>query len=119
MIIGYRKRKPSIMPLSRIFSNTMTSLIISALTGQLVRDSQCGFRLIEKKFLRNLHFRENRFHLESELLILLGNRGVRFEFVEIPTIYNSEKSSINHFRDTVNFVHLILRMLKGRITGHV
>lgn len=119
MIIGYRKRKPAVMPLSRIFSNTFTSLIISAITGQLVRDSQCGFRLLERSILEDVILKEKRFHLESEMLIKLGLKGVRFSFVEIPTLYNSEKSSINHLPDTLNFIQLILRILKERITGYV
>lgn len=119
IIIGYRKRRPTVMPLTRILSNTLTSLIISTMTGQLVRDSQCGFRLIEKSAIDNITLKEMRFHLESEILMLAGRNGVRFGFVEIPTIYQHEKSSINHGRDTLNFIHLILRIFKERIFGNV
>jgi glycosyltransferase involved in cell wall biosynthesis len=119
VIIGYRKRQPSVMPLPRIISNTLTSLIISVLTGQLVRDSQCGFRLITRKSLEGIAFEEEGFHLESELLVLAGWKRVQFGFVEIPTIYQEEKSSINNTMDTLNFIYLILRIIKDRILGYV
>jgi glycosyltransferase involved in cell wall biosynthesis len=119
LIIGYRHRKPIVMPLSRILSNTLTSLIISAMTGQLVRDSQCGFRLLEKNAIDDIILKEVGFHLESELLILAGRKGVRFGFVKIPTIYQQEKSSINNVRDTLNFIQLIIRIFKERMIGHV
>jgi glycosyltransferase involved in cell wall biosynthesis len=119
IIIGFRRRIPAVMPLARILSNTLTSLIISLLTGQMVRDSQCGFRLIKKSALDHIRLKESGFHMESELLILAGGRGVRFGFVEIPTIYRQEKSSINNAADTLNFVRLILRIFKERISGNV
>ncbi len=66
MVIGYRLRKLSVMPFHRILSNYLTSLIISILTGQLIRDSQCGFRLFESSIVKQLPLEEHRFHLESE-----------------------------------------------------
>jgi glycosyltransferase involved in cell wall biosynthesis len=119
IIMGYRKRKPAVMPLARILSNTLTSLIISVMTAQLVRDSQCGFRLIDKNALANMRLKEVGFHLESEILILAGRKGIRFGFVEIPTIYQHEKSSIKNLRDTLTFILLIVRILKDWIFGYV
>lgn len=119
IIIGYRKRRPTVMPLHRILSNTLTSLIISAMTGQLVRDSQCGFRLIDKHVLVDMELKEMGFHFESEMLILAGRKGIRFGSVEIPTIYQHEKSSINNLSDTLNFIRLILRIFKEWIIGYV
>ncbi|MBN2366906.1 MAG: glycosyltransferase family 2 protein, partial [Calditrichaeota bacterium] len=114
VVTGYRKRDLRIMPLSRIISNSLTSLIISLMTGQLIPDSQCGFRLIDATILPKMHFKEKRFHLESEFLIKSGWSGLTINSVKIPTIYHSEKSSINHLRDTLNFVWLVLRLLKER-----
>ncbi len=117
LIIGYRERKLSVMPFHRILSNYLTSLIISLLTGQLIRDSQCGFRLFESQILTYLHLEEQRFHLESEMLIKIAWQKIPIGFVKIPTIYRQEKSSINHWRDTLNFVQLIAKLSSERITG--
>jgi glycosyltransferase involved in cell wall biosynthesis len=115
IIIGSRKRNPCIMPFHRILSNTLTSLTISLLTGQLVKDSQCGFRLISADVLTRLILREKRFHLESELLIKAGMNRIPMASIPIPTIYNTEKSSIKHWRDTLNFGSLIIKIVAERI----
>lgn len=117
MVIGFRERKLSVMPFHRILSNYLTSLIISLLTGQLIRDSQCGFRMFESQILPHLHLEEQRFHLESEMLIKIAWQKIPIGFVKIPTIYRQEKSSINHWRDTLNFVQLIAKLVSERITG--
>lgn len=116
VVVGSRRRHPAEMPFHRLLSNYLTSLIISLLTGQPVRDSQCGFRLIDSRVLKSLRLRENRFHLESEFLIRAGSLGFKMGFVPIPTIYSNEKSSINHIADTVNFVSLIIQILWERFT---
>jgi glycosyltransferase involved in cell wall biosynthesis len=115
IIIGSRKRNPRIMPFHRILSNTLTSLTISLFTGQLVKDSQCGFRLISSDVLRRLILQEKRFHLESELLIKAGMSRIPIASIPIPTIYSTEKSSIKHWRDTLNFGSLIIKIIAKRI----
>jgi glycosyltransferase involved in cell wall biosynthesis len=115
VIIGYRRRLLFVMPVHRIISNTFTSLIVSSLIGQYVRDSQCGFRLIKTSILQQNKLSEHGFHLETELLIKAGWQKIKIGFVPIPTIYNKEKSSINNLSDTLNFISLILRLLKQRI----
>lgn len=115
VIVGYRRRLLFVMPLHRIISNTFTSLIVSSLIGQYVRDSQCGFRLMNTSILQQNKLYEHGFHLETELLIKAGWQKKKIGFVSIPTIYNKEKSSINNFADTLNFVSLILRLIKQRI----
>jgi glycosyltransferase involved in cell wall biosynthesis len=115
LIIGCRKRSPGIMPLHRILSNTLTSLIISLITGHLIRDSQCGYRLIETTLLNRLFLTEKKFHLESEMLIQAAWKKYRIGCVFIPTIYGKEKSSINPVADTLNFISLICRMLVKRM----
>jgi hypothetical protein len=117
LVLGHRARKPGIMPFHRILSNTLTSLIISAITGKFIRDSQCGYRLIDRSLIDAFPVKENGFHFESEFLLKCAWRRVPIGFVSIPTIYGKEKSSIKNIRDTVNFVVLILRLLKERMLG--
>ena len=117
LVLGHRARNPGIMPFHRILSNTLTSLIISAITGKFIRDSQCGYRLIERSLIDAFPVKENGFHFESEFLLKCAWRRVPIGFVSIPTIYGKEKSSIKNIRDTVNFVVLILRLLKERVLG--
>jgi glycosyltransferase involved in cell wall biosynthesis len=115
IVVGFRERRLSQMPMQRILSNYLTSLIISSLTGRLIKDSQCGFRLFDSAILTGLRLEENRFHLESELLIKAAWQKIRIGFVRIPTIYLQEKSSINNFHDTLNFISLIFKLIKKRM----
>ena len=119
VIIGSRKRNPKIMPFHRIVSNTLTSLIISALIRQWVPDSQCGYRLYSREVIETIQPEENRFHLESEMLIRSGWKNYRIGHVSIPTIYNEAPSAIRNVSDTLNFISLIFRLLKERIISNV
>jgi hypothetical protein len=119
VIVGSRKKNPRVMPVHRIISNTLTSLIISALIGQFVRDSQCGFRLYDREVIENVKLSENRFHLESEMLIKCGWQKYKISYIPFPTIYNEAPSAIRNFSDTINFITLIFRMIKERFAGNV
>ena len=119
VIIGSRQRDPNVMPLHRIASNSLTSRIISAMIGQKVEDSQCGFRLYSRRVLENVKLSENRFHLESEFLIRSGWKKFPIASVPIPTIYNDVPSAIRNIPDTLNFISLIFKLSFERIRGHV
>jgi hypothetical protein len=75
--------------------------------------------LFDRKVIESLTMTENRFHLESEMLIRSGWKKFKIDFIEIPTIYNFGPSAINNFSDTLNFVSLILKLTAKRIAGHV
>jgi polyprenyl-phospho-N-acetylgalactosaminyl synthase len=119
IIIGSRKRNPRIMPLHRIISNTLTSIIISALIRQWVQDSQCGYRLYSREVVRTIHPEESRFHFESEMLIRSGWKNFKIGWIPIPTIYNQAPSAIRNFSDTVNFITLIFKLMKERLISNV
>lgn len=119
VIVGSRKKNPQVMPFHRIISNTLTSLIISTLVGQFIPDSQCGFRLYDREVIENIKLSENRFHLESEMLIKCGWQNYKISYIPIPTIYNEAPSAIRNFSDTMNFIALIFRMIKERLMGNV
>lgn len=119
IIVGSRQRDLKVMPFHRILSNTLTTLIISAMISQNVSDSQCGFRLYSRRALENVWVSETRFHLESEFLIRSGWKKLRIGGVAIPTIYNNAPSAIRNIPDTMNFISLIFRLVKERIKGHV
>ncbi|MFZ0390951.1 MAG: glycosyltransferase family 2 protein [Calditrichia bacterium] len=117
LVVGARRRSPRLMPLHRIASNTITSFVLSRMAGQPIADSQCGFRFIDRRVLEAFQLKENRFHLESELLVRAGWKGFSIAHVPIPTIYNQQKSAINHVGDTLNFVSLLFKLIKERYSG--
>ena len=114
-VLGVRKNRLKSMPGHRVLSNVLTSYIISWFTGQHIKDSQCGFRLIHKDVLKKIKLTENGYQLESEMLLESAKKGFLIDWVSIPTIYNEEKSYIGHFSDTFRFTRLMFRELKGRM----
>jgi glycosyltransferase involved in cell wall biosynthesis len=115
-IIGQRDRTIKKMPIHRIISNKITSAIISFFSGQRIKDSQCGFRLVHKDVLRQIKLYENGFQLESEMILRAAEIPVKIDFIEIPTVYKDEKSYVANFLDTFKFIKLITKEMKKRIT---
>ena len=102
ILIGQRTDLKS-MPLLRVFSNTFTSLLLSIRTNHLLRDAQCGFRLIPLSLLKEVTFKQNGFQFESELLIKASYADYTIKHINIPTVYGSEKSAMRNIYDTIKF----------------
>jgi glycosyltransferase involved in cell wall biosynthesis len=107
LILGDRTGDFSQMPLDRQFSNKLTSLIISVLTGTRVRDSQTGFRMLKIEVLKKIPLLSNRYETESELLVKALLHGYRISHVPIKTIYNNQQSHIHRFIDTLRFLKIV------------
>ncbi len=119
LVIGCRQFRESKMPWDRKLSNRLSSAIISLVTGKKIADSQCGFRLYSRRLLETIPLRENRFHLESEMVLHCCRNQYKIEFVSIPTIYNGEGSAIRRIADTFDFVRVVYRFLKDRLQKNV
>jgi len=114
-VLGVRTDRLKSMPKHRLLSNFLTSQIITWFSGQEIKDSQCGFRLIHREILENIKLSENGYQLESEMILESAKEGFHIDCVVIPTVYNNEKSNIANFADTYRFARLMFRELKGRI----
>jgi glycosyltransferase involved in cell wall biosynthesis len=104
-IVGSREFSVLKMPFARIVSNTISSLIISKLARKKIKDSQCGYRLINNKYL-NIETSFEGFQFESEHLVKSIWAGANFINIPIKTIYNGSKSSMKYFIDTWTFIKL-------------
>jgi glycosyltransferase involved in cell wall biosynthesis len=109
IVIGWRKRAGTKMPIHRILSNTLTSALVSLKTGMKIKDSQCGFRLIRKSVLENIQLETDGYEAETEFLIKAALLKFKIEFVPIITLYGGEKSYMTHWETTMNFIKVILR----------
>ena len=110
-VLGYRERDAS-MPVSRKFSNSITSRIISSLTKITIKDSQCGYRRYSLSAIENFNYLETGFQYESEILIKAINEKSIVEQVKVSTIYDkNNKSYIKHFSDTIKFIRLIINSI--------
>ena len=110
-VLGFRERDAS-MPISRKFSNWITSKIISSLTKITIKDSQCGYRRYSLSAIENFDYTETGFQFESEILIKAINEKSIVEQVKVSTIYDkNNKSYIKHFSDTIKFIRLIINSI--------
>jgi glycosyltransferase involved in cell wall biosynthesis len=112
IVIGWRERIGTRMPIHRKLSNTVTSVLVGMRTGVKIKDSQCGFRLIRRSVIESVQLESTGYEAETEFLIKAARRGFKIEFVPVQTIYGAEKSYMTHWATTMNFIKVIFRKYK-------
>jgi glycosyltransferase involved in cell wall biosynthesis len=111
LIIGNRMTSRGDMPRLRVFTNRLTSAIVSLRAGQRIPDTQNGYRLVRASLLTRLDLVTSRYEIDSEIIIKACHAGGRASSVPVSTIYGSEKSAIRPLRDTARFIALVMRSL--------
>lgn len=109
LILGYRMKIGSGMPIHRVLSNTITSALVSARTGIKIRDSQTGFRLLSLRVLSGVEIQSDGYEAETEILIKAARKGFRIAGVPIATIYRGAPSHMTHWKTTQRFLQVLLR----------
>lgn len=109
--VGNRLTNGSLMPLTRHWTNTLMSSIVSAMVRQRIPDSQCGFRFIRAEVLADVPLRSKRFEIETELLFGAAARHWKIISVPVRSIYQDERSHIRPVRDGMRFLCTVLRHL--------
>jgi glycosyltransferase involved in cell wall biosynthesis len=114
IVIGTRRRQVGRMPVLRIFTNTVSSWLVSLSAGQYVPDSQSGYRLIARSVIENIHTESQGYGAESEILIKAAIAGYTIESAPIATLYGDEKSYIHPLKQPFLFLGLIFKSLFWR-----
>src|SRR5438067_13361773 len=109
LILGNRMNDVSSMPRVRQIVNRWMSQRISAVCGQEIPDTQCGFRMLHRQLIPDLLGGAARFDYETVMLIVASRKGFRIDSVPISTVYSDEVSSIHPVRDTLRFFKLMRR----------
>lgn len=109
VVIGNRLNDLSEMPIQRIFSNKITSYLLSIKTGYKILDSQCGYRAYRNNVIRKVKTVSNGYEAESEMIIYAARNGFSIGFVEIPTIYGFEKSKMNPLSAISGFIKILFK----------
>ena len=100
LVIGNRMGRREFMPPVRRWANGWMSHCLSKMTGAVLPDSQCGFRLAHLDTALRLPLASRRFVIESETLVAFLAAGERVEFVPVQVIYGLGPSKICPFLDT-------------------
>lgn len=112
LVYGNRLGNLAGMPAARVFSNRVTTRLVSLLAGSKVQDSQCGMRAIRRWVLERAVTTADRFAAESEQLIRAGRAGADLAPAPIPTVYLEDSDSkMNVVLDTLRFVGVWFRLL--------
>lgn len=108
ILIGKRDIFSKDMPLIRKLTNLSMSVLVSLFSFQWIPDTQCGFRLINKKVIEKIKLYTSHFETESEILIKAGWHMFKIKSIPISTIYGEERSKIKPIRDTLRFFKMLL-----------
>lgn len=114
LVIGYRPFKLGVMPPDRIFSNRVSSAMVSLLAGRHIPDSQCGYRFISMPLLQSMKLLGNHYEMETELLVKALRSGCKLGLCAVPVIYNDHPSHMHRGLDTWRFCKLFSRLLFNR-----
>ncbi len=104
LINGNRMNCVHNMPWLRRVTNRFMSLLISLFAKQKIADTQCGFKYISCRILRDIHLKSNDFEIETEVLMKAAKKGYRIYSMDIKTIYGDENSKIHPLKDTLRFI---------------
>jgi dolichyl-phosphate beta-glucosyltransferase len=94
------------------------NFLVRLLTGLAFRDTQCGFKLLDRKAFGPIFARArvDRFSYDVEILMLARLHGVRV--AEVPVIWrNSTLSKVGMMRDSTQMLWDVLRMALRAKTG--
>ena len=112
LVVGNRMDNPTGMPWLRRLTNRLMSRLISRLCGQLIPDSQCGFKAIHLNVIRSINISSSRYEIDSELILKSAAAGFRISSIPISSVYSDKKSGIHPFRDTLRFIRFIVNWRK-------
>ncbi len=111
IVVGNRMNAPAGMPLLRRLTNQVMSGIVSAVAGQKIPDSQCGFRALTREAVQRLNLDTDRFEIESEMLMQAGRIGLKIKSIPISSLYQDEVSHIRPLQDTLRFFAFLIRFI--------
>lgn len=116
LVIGARSRTGP-MPPQRRLSNWLSSALVSRIAGDVVPDSQSGFRAFGRRVAQQVQ--PDELHYDYELAFLLGalEAGFRVTSVPVATIYGGATSYFRTFADTWRIARVFARHGGGILRG--
>jgi hypothetical protein len=95
----------------RRIGNDLISWLISRKIGQKISDSQTGFHLLSRRFLKNLYLKSSGYGVETEILLAAAENKFKIASVSVSTIY-IKKKSINFLKDWKIFFSILKIFVK-------
>ena len=116
LLIGARRFTADV-PWRSAFGNRLTRLVMRLRHGLVLSDTQTGLRGIPAQWLPDIiDIPFDRYELETEMLRLLKERGVRFKEIPIHTVYH-EDNAHSHFRPLLDSMRIYWVLLRHGLSG--
>lgn len=110
IVFGYRKFSKD-MPFMMRYGNFFITRLNRLMFGICVRDSQCGYRAFTSNTYKKIRWQANDYSMESEMIANVGKNKLKYDEVEIKTIYN------NNYKGTtpLDGVKIVFNMILWRM----
>ena len=97
IVIGYRFETEKDMPSYRKFGNKILDEVSKKAANLSLRDTQSGFRAYSKQAIAKIHFKNNGFAADSEILIDASEKNLSISEQNVSVLYNTgNKTSTNN-----------------------
>jgi len=116
LVIGSRDHLFASMSPVRRASNRISSLLISVLAGQRLRDVQSGFRLYYRRLVSALGFPESGFEAESAVVVRAARAGFRVVTTPVRLGFADGRST-SHYRPVIDSLRIAAAVLRARQGG--
>jgi glycosyltransferase involved in cell wall biosynthesis len=96
IVLAYRKLNKQMPTVLRI-GNWIINKTIRFLYGIGIKDSQCGYRAFTTHTYKKLRWKSSDYSVESEMIANIGKYNLRFDEIQIGTIYSDKYKGTNLF----------------------
>jgi glycosyltransferase involved in cell wall biosynthesis len=111
IIIGNRMWQKWEIPKYRYYTNLVGIYFISRASGQIINDSQSGFRLYRKEVIEGISLKTTGFEAETEILIKAGRMGYRIVSIPVGVNYKNINSHYRRLKDTLRIGLIVLKSM--------
>ena len=112
MVVGSREGSEARIPPIRKPAKVILAWLAEFLSNRHIPDLNSGFRIFKKEIARNwIHMFPDGFSFTSTLTIIALHKGYSINYIPIGYFKRQGRSKIKPFRDTLNFLQLIIRTI--------
>ena len=118
VVIGTRDFHHADVPKRNSLGNRITAFSFRILFGIKLRDTQTGLRGIPAKHVPfMLEIPGSRFEYETNMLLEIERRSIRFNEIDIETVYEEGSNSRSHYRPLLDSIIILSRIMKYSVSS--
>jgi glycosyltransferase involved in cell wall biosynthesis len=114
LVVGSRKFTRQNIPFYRRVGQKVLLSFMRVLTRNKITDSESGFRALSRKAVAELELSQNGFAIESEMLAVAEEKGLKVTEVPISVKYTEDGSTLNPVRHGLGVLTQIMAMISER-----